>query len=543
MGNSAVLDADAAAARIPDGAVVAVTGSGGGILESDAVFQAVERRFLRSGHPRGITLVHALGLGDNAERGINRFAHEGLVRRVIGGHWTWSRPMQELARENRMEAYSLPAGVISALLRESGARRPGLLTRVGIGTFVDPRNSGGKLNDAATEEIVELVEFDGMEYLRYRPLRVDVGIVRGTIADERGNVSLEDEASLLDVQAVAIAARGNGGRVIVQVKRLGAQGSLDPRLVHLPSPMVDVVVPHPGQWQTYAAEYDPALSGRFRPAPARSDGALLAPPDGGGTVLDARAMVARRAALEVVPGSVVNVGFGMSAGVVDVLAQHDRLDDVDLCIEQGATGGTPESGPLFGLSRAPFAVVPSTTQFDFFAAGILDLTALGMAEVDQFGNVNVSRVGGVVVGPGGFINIVSGARKVVFCGTFTARGLQAKAAGGRLLVKQEGSLRKFVGKVDEVTFSARTAREEGQQVLYVTERAVFELGENGPVLTEVAEGLDVERDVLAHMDFAPEIGALRPMPPAVFSNGPLWPAMHDRSEPSRSTVGATPGSA
>ncbi|WP_020660505.1 acyl CoA:acetate/3-ketoacid CoA transferase [Amycolatopsis benzoatilytica] len=511
-----LLDADSAAARIPDGAVLALTGSGGGILEADEVFAAIERRFIATGSPRGLTVIHALGIGDNGAKGLNRFAHPGLARRVIGGHWTWSQTMQKLAATNQIEAYALPAGVISALLRESGARRPGLFTRVGLGTFVDPRHGGGKLNEAASEDLVELVEYDGHEYLRYRPLAVDVAIVRGSAADLRGNLSLAEEAALLDVQAVAASARGNGGIVIAQAKRVAATGSLEPRSVHLPAPLVDVVVEEPGQWQTYAAEYDPGLTGQFTPASRTAA-------QGETASWGARTVIARRAALEVTPGMVVNVGFGMSAEVVDVLADHGRMEDVDLCIEQGAVGGRMETGQLFGLSRAPYAQVPSTTQFDFFATRLLDVTALGMAEVDQHGNVNVSRIAGQVVGPGGFIDIVSGARKVVFCGTLTARGLKVSTADGRLRIDREGSVAKFVPSVAERTFSAETALADGQQVVYVTERAVFELGPDGLVLTEIAEGLDLERDVLAHLGFTPRVGDLRTIPRAVFAGGPLWP--------------------
>ena len=510
-----VVDADAAAALVPDGAVVALTGSGGGLLEADEILAGIERRFLAVGHPRDLTVVHALGIGDGVERGINRFAHEGLVHRVIGGHWTWSPRMQRLAREELIEAYTLPSGVISMLLRESGARRPGLFTRVGLDSSADPRRGGGRLNARATGDLVRLVEFDGLEYLHYLPLRVDVGIVRGSVADERGNISFRDEPAVLDSLAVAMAARGNGGIVLVQVKALAREGSLDPQLIRVPAPMVDVVVVAPNQWQTYAAEHDPELSGMLRPAIARPEPAPAA--------LDVRAVIARRAALEIFPGDVVDVGFGMSSGVVDVLHQHGRLDDIDLCIEQGAIGGLPVGGDLFGVSRGPLALLSSTAQFDLFASGMLDVSALGMAEVDRHGNVNVSRIAGNAVGTGGFVDISQGAARTVFCGTFTARGLRAEVADGRLRILAEGSLHKFVHEVDQVSFSARLAASEGRSALYVTERAVFRLDGDGLTLVEVAEGLDPGRDVIAHMDFAPAVGEIRPIPPAVFGTGPLWP--------------------
>jgi propionate CoA-transferase len=510
-----VVPASVAAAEVADGDTVALSASGGGLLEPDDILAAIERRFLDTGHPRDLALVHALGIGDRQARGTNRFAHEGMVRRVIGGHWTWSPRMQRLARDERIEAYTLPSGVISMLLRESGARRPGLITRVGLDTFADPRRGGGRLNARATDDLVRVIEIEGVEYLHYLPLRVDVAIIRGSIADARGDISFEHEPTTLDSMAAAMAARGNGGRVLAQVKRLVAEGSLDPRLVHVPAPMVDVVVVAPDQWQTYASEHDAALHGA---AEHPRLAARVTP-----AALDVRAIVARRAALEVRAGDVLNVGFGMSAGVVDVLDQAGRLADVDLCIEQGAIGGLPVGGDLFGVSRGPLALLSSTQQFDLFAAGILDVTALGMAEVDRMGNVNVTRIAGDAVGPGGFVDISQGAARAVFCGTLTARGLEVEVVDGRLRVVREGSLHKFVRDVEQVSFSAALASAEGREAIYVTERAVFRLVDGQVTLIEVAEGLEPERDVIAHMDFRPRIGDLRPMPASVFQTGPVWP--------------------
>lgn len=502
--------ADEAAAQIKDGDVVAIAASGGGILEPDAVFAAIERRFLATGAPRDLTLVHGLGVGDGVSTGLNRFAHAGLVRRVIGGHWSWAPGMQDLAAEGRIEAYSLPAGVIAALLRESGSRRPGVFSKVGIGSFVDPRREGGKLNDACTDELVEVVQVDGEEYLHYKPLRVDVAIVRGSSADERCNVSAAEEASSLDSQAAAAAARGNGGVVIAQVKERRTTGAQDPRLVNLPSPLVDLVVVHEEQWQTYAGEHEPAFY---------SAGAALAP--SAPAVPLARELVARRAAREVRDGDVVNVGYGMSAGVVDVLIDERRLDRVRLAIEQGAVGGFPETGDLFGLSRHPEALLSSATQFDLFATGMIDVALLGMAELDRHGNVNVSKLGRRVVGPGGFLDIVHAAKRVVFCGTFTARGLAVSASDGLLHIDREGSVRKVVDDVSQVTFDAAAARARGQHALYVTERAVFELTASGLTLIEVAPGIDPERDVFDLMDFPVAHHDVREMPADLFAAPPL----------------------
>ncbi|GGO93092.1 CoA-transferase [Wenjunlia tyrosinilytica] len=506
----AMMSAAEAAATIPDGATLAMTGSGGGILEADEVLAGIERCFLTTGHPRGLTVVHGLGIGDGKKTGLNRLAHEGLVRRVIGGHWSWSPAMQTLAAMGAIEAYALPAGIIAALLRESGARRPGVFSQVGLGTFVDPRRQGGRLNDVSPGDLVTLVDIDGTEYLHYRPLRVDIGLVRGSSMDELGNVSCADEAASLDSQAVAAAARGGGGRVIAQVKRLVTVGAQDPRTVSVPGPLVDIGVVSPGQWQTYAGEFDAAYC---RSAPPDQ-----APPAPRRCVSGPRDVVARRAAREVPRGCVLNVGFGMSAGVVDILAEEGRLHDVQLAIEQGAVGGVPETGVLFGLSRYPAALVSSLAQFDFFATGMLDVAVLGMAETDRHGNVNVSKVGPSVVGPGGFIDIAHAADTVVFCGTFTAQGLRAEVRPGELRITTEGQVRKFVHEVSHVTFDAATARRRGQRALYVTERAVFELRDEGPVLVEVAPGVDVRRDVVDRMDFTPAIDpALRPMPAGVFT--------------------------
>lgn len=493
-----------AADLVPDRATIALTGSGGGILEADEVFAAVEARFLATGSPRDLTIVHGLGIGDGEVTGLTRFAHEGLVACVIGGHWSWSPAMQKLAASGAIEAYSLPTGVISALLRESGAHRPGLFTKVGLGTFVDPRLQGGRLNERSTRELVAVTTIDGEEYLHYKPLAVDVAIVRGSSVDVRGNLSVAREAAALDSLAVATAAKGNGGRVIAQAKAQVAAGEQDPRLVSVPGFLIDTVVLAPGQWQSNLAEFEPALVGGAPvevPVEADDDG-----------IVGVREIVARRAAREVPDGAVLNVGFGMSAGVIAALSRSGRLDSVKIAIEQGPAGGEPENGALFGLSRHPGAIIASTSMFDVFATGVLDVTVLGMAECDAHGNVNVSKIGDSVVGPGGFIDIATAARKVVFTGTFTARGLRAFAADGKLVVDREGAVDKFVDEVAHVTFSAADARARGQEVVYVTERAVFVLGDEGLELREVAPGIDLQRDVLDRMAVPPRVDRVAVMP-------------------------------
>ena len=492
--------------RIPSGATVALTGSGGGILEPDAVLAALEQRFLDDAAPVGLTVIHALGIGDRRHTGTNHLAHRGLVKRVIGGHWTWSPRMIELVRHDEVQAYAFPAGAISQLLREIGSRRPGVITATGLDTFVDPRRGGGKFNASATEDLIEVIELDGREYLRYKPIDVDVAIVRGDAMDPNGNITCAGEAAQLDAFAVAQSARACGGRVIAQVKTI-LDRPLDPRLVHIPAVLVDEVVHAPAQRQTYAGEFDPELCGDAPAAasPTATDDDPI------------RMIIARRAAAEVRGGDVLNVGFGVAALVVNALAEQGRLDDVTLAIEQGLIGGIPVSGDLFGAARGPHVVLPSTTQFDLFSGGLLDVCALGMAQVDATGAVNVSKIAGGIVGPGGFIDISQNAPRAVFCGTFTARGLDVAVIDGELVIRSEGSVAKFVSEVDQITYSGTLARRQGRQAVYVTERAVFELTDAGLELTEVAPGIDIERDILAHMGFTPIVNDPRPMDPTLFT--------------------------
>lgn len=489
------VSADEAAALIPDGATVAITGSGGGILEATAVFEAVARRFGARRQPRALTLIHSLGIGHSTGRGLELWASPELVRRVVGGHWSWSPTMQRLAAEGRIEAYALPAGVISLLLREIGAGRPGLFTRTGLHTFVDPRNGGGRFNGPA-EDLVELTTLDGVEHLHYRPFPVDVGIIRGTAVDERGNITCAEEPASLDVRAVALAARASGGRVIAQVRERVTRGTLDPRMVDVPGCLVDAVVLAPGQWQTQESSHNPSYAGiRGEPAAAAPAVDLPLP----------RRLVAGRAAALAKPHERVNVGFGLSADVVSQLQLDGRFADLELLIEQGTIGGIPLPGELFGVSRDFDARLDSPSQFDLFAAGVIDRSFLGMAEVDRHGSVNVSVIGDQLIGPGGFIDISQHARHVVFCGTFTARGLEVALDGDALRVVREGTVRKFVADVRHVTYAGPFAAEEGRAATYVTERAVFELRPEGLELTEIVRGVDLERDVLAHMDFEPLI--------------------------------------
>ncbi len=492
-----VVTAAEAASKIKDGATVATGGFvGNGFAEEIAV--AVEKHFLETGMPRDLTLMYAAGQGDGKKRGLNHFGHEGMVERVIGGHWGLVPNLQRLAVENKIIAYNLPQGIISTMFRDIAAKKPRTISHVGLGTFVDPRNGGGKINEITTEDIVELLNFDGDEYLAYKTRPVDVAILRGTTADLDGNITMEKEALTLEVLAIAIAARNSGGIIIVQVERVCERGSLHCRDVKIPGIMVDyVVVASPeNHWQTFGEQYNPSYSGEIR-VPMDS----LPPLEMG-----VRKIIARRAAFELRRGDIVNLGIGMPEGISNVVNEENMLGQIVLTAEPGVIGGVPAGGLSFGAASNTDALIDQPYQFDFYDGGGLDIAFLGMAQADSSGNVNVSKFGPRLAGAGGFINISQNAKTVVYLGTFTAGGLDVVIGDGEIRIVQEGKVKKFVSDVVEhITFSGEYGLKKGQRVIYITERCVFELTAKGMELKEVAPGIDLQKDILEQMDFQPII--------------------------------------
>ena len=496
MAKVKIITAAEAAAQVPDGAVINTEGFVQAGL-SETLNRALEQRFLETGHPKDLTIFTIAGQGAGAGTGSDHFAHEGMVKRLIAGHYNLAPTLRAMAIEGKIEAYNLPQGTMAQMVRDAAGKRVGTITHVGLNTYVDPRIEGAKVNSKTTEDIVKLIEIEGEEKLLFKSQPLDVTFIRGTYADESGNISLEKECCTLDATSLAQCAKNNGGKVFVQVEKVVANGSLDPRTVKIPGIYVDAVIIAEGDdnAQIYKQEYDGSMTGDFR-VPL---GSLEAPK------LDAKKIIARRAAMELQKGAVVNLGIGVPEFVSAVANEEGIGDWMTLTVEAGPVGGVTQGGSRFAGSVNVDCILDQPYQFDFYDGGGIDQAFLGLAQVDEKGNLNVSKFGGRIAGCGGFINISQNAKKVYYLGTFTTGGLKIATGNGKLEITQEGKSKKFVKEVEQITFSGSYAAKIGQPVIYITERAVFELRPDGVYLTEIAPGIDLQTQVLDLMDFAPKM--------------------------------------
>jgi propionate CoA-transferase len=516
-----ILSPDEAARLIPDGAVVTVSSSSG-LGCPDATLAAIGRRFEVEGHPRSLTTLHPIAAGDMwGIAGIDHLAKDGLLARILAGSYPSGPSRAEppkiwrMVTEDRIPAYNVPSGILFDMHREAAAKRPGVLTKIGMDTFVDPTQEGCAMNaKAAAAPIVERLEFAGDEWLFFATIAPDVAIIRATTADERGNLSYEHEGGYLGPLDQALAVRNNGGLVIAQVKRLAKAGTLKPQHVFVPGILIDAIVVAPDQMQTTQTVYEPAISGEiFRPLSS-----FEIPAFGVGKV------IARRVAQELRSGDAVNIGFGISANVPRILIEEGQHGAVTWVIEQGAVGGVPLLDFQFGCASNAEAIMPSPYQFTYFQGAGFDCSLLSFLEIDKDGSVNVSKLGSrphVTAGAGGFVDITARAKKIVFSGYFTA-GANLAILKDALAIEKEGKIKKLVEKVEQVSFSGSRAKSQGQDVVYVTERCVMRLLQSGVTVTEIAPGVDLQRDILDQAQFPLSAAAgLKTMDTALFRPEPF----------------------
>ena len=487
------------------------------VSASETILKAIEKKFMETGSPNNLTLFHTCGQSDRKD-GIAHLAHEGLLTKLIGGHWGLCPPLMKMISENQLDAYNLPQGQMANMFHSMALREPGKLSKVGLGTFVDPRIEGGKMNARTRdkEDIVAIVNIDGEEYMQYKEVPIDTLIIRGTRADEVGNISTEEEAMVLEFLPAVMATKRFGGKVIAQVKNVVKKGSIDPKRVTVPGVFVDAVVvcddPIHDHRQTSSWYYDPSYSGQAL-APDMSTGSIP---------LTVRKIIGRRALMQLTPDSMINVGTGIPNDVIGpILAEEKVQDDITITVESGIYGGVPAGGIDFGIARNALALIPHDRQFEYYTGTGIDFTFMGAGEMDAAGNVNATKMGPVAAGAGGFVDITSTAKNVVFCSTFTGGGLEVAFDENGIRIVQEGRFKKLVNKVQQISYNGRLSLERGQNMFYVTERAVFQLTPEGPLLIEIAKGVDLEKDILANMEFKPLIAEdLKEIPTCIYLDQP-----------------------
>jgi len=465
----------------------------------ESILKELEKSFLETGHPNKLTLLHSCGQSDRKD-GIQHLAHEGMVKQIIGSHWGLQPKWMEMIAKNQVEAYCLPQGQIAQLYRSMACGLPGKMSKVGLGTFIDPRYEGGKMNDCTKklEDIVDIINYRNEEYMFYREIPIDICLIRGTTCDEMGNLTTTEEAMKLEVLPAVMATKRYGGKVIAQVKRVTSNGMINPKEVTVPGVFIDAIVvcenPDVDHRQTSSWVYDPSYSGEFR---VLNNNIEPAP-------FNERKLIARRGTLEVYPGAVINLGTGIPNDMVGKVCNEEGiLDDVMITVESGIYGGVQAGGVDFGIGQNLCAMIGHHEQMDYYNGAGVDITYMGLGELDGQGNVNSTKMGPRCTGAGGFIDITQNAKKVVFCGTFTASGAKYEFKDGKINILQEGKIRKMVSKVAQISFNGPMAREKRQKVVIVTERATFELTEVGVMLTEIAPGIDLQTQVLDMMDFKP----------------------------------------
>lgn len=468
----------------------------------ESILKELENRFLETGSPNQLTYMHTCGQSDRKAGAVFHLAHEGLTKRIIGGHWGLCPKMMELISANKVEAYNLPQGQMANMFHSMALKEPGKISKVGLGTFIDPRIEGGKMNDRTKplEDIVDVVEIDGEEYLRYREIPIDTLLIRGTYADENGNISTQEEAMVLELLPAVMATKRFGGQVICQVKKVVKAGTISPKEVVVPGVLVDAVVvceePEENHRQTSSWYYDPAYSGQAWAPESKTEPIPL----------NVRKVIGRRAMMELEPDVVINVGTGIPNDVIGaIIAEENISDDVTITVESGIYGGVPAGGIDFGISRNAQALIPHDRQFEYYNGAGIDFTFMGAGEMDQEGNVNATRMGDKAPGAGGFIDITARAKNVIFCSTFTGKGLKVEFDENGLRIVEEGKIRKMVKAVQQISYNGKIAGDTGQNMVYVTERAVFKLTPEGPMLVEIAKGVDIQKDILDQMDFEPLI--------------------------------------